>query len=172
MFVAFILILLMLVFFIIFIAAGVKASGDHIKRSKKATDYGADFSAFVKHVSGLPIPSGIMVGIYCTKDRFIIRKDEQEIVLAADKIRSIDNVRGNDLKSQASGAAAGALVFGMTGAAIGALAGTSVYIIISYESDGELKAITLDPATNMSTGKKVAEYYRDITDKHTVTIEL
>lgn len=154
------------------IAGAVKGTAMHIDRSKKAEEYGADISANLKHVSGLPIAAGVMVGLFCMKDKLTIRKDDQEIELAAEKLKAIDSVTGRDLQTQANGALAGGLLFGLTGAAIGALTASTTYLIITYESGGEQKYITLDLLSNTGTGKKVAEYYKGFTTEKAGKIEL
>lgn len=172
MFIALFVILLMLVFFVVFIAAAIKSTGDHIKKAKQSEDYGADLSAFTKHVSGLPVPSGVMVSLFCTKEKVIITADAQEISLDVSKLKRIDGVTGKDMQTQANGALAGGLLFGVSGAVIGALASTSTYLVLTYESGGEIKGIILDTISNTGIAKKVANYYKEIVGNKDEKIEL
>lgn len=143
-----------------------------VQRASTAEEYKADISCGLKHVSGLPVPAGIMVELYCTKEKMIIKKDTQEITLSANKLKSVDSVIGRDLQSQADGALAGGLLFGLSGAVLGALVGSSTYLVITYEGDGEIKHIILDTVTAPGNARKVADYYRETTAAKDQKIEL
>lgn len=171
------LIALLAVVFIVAVVGGliatvVKSSKVIIDQANTKEEYNADVAANFRHTSGLPIPAGIMVGVYCTKDRLIIKKDTQEITLSANKLKSVDSVIGRDLQSQADGALAGGLLFGLSGAVIGTLAGSSTYLVITYESSGEIKYIVLDTVTAPGNARKVADYYRETTAAKDQKIEL
>lgn len=171
------LIALLVVVFIVAVVGGliatvVKSSKVIIDQANTKEEYKADVAANFRHTSGLPIPAGIMVGVYCTKDRLIIKKDSQEITLSVEKLKSVDSVMGKDLQTQTEGALAGGLLFGLSGAVIGALASSTTYLAITYESGGDTKCILLDTVTAPGNAKKVASYYKETIQSKEQKIEL
>ena len=129
----------------------------HSTAKKKTTEqrlsqYSATMSAQLKHTSGLPLAAGVPVTMYYGPDKIVFKKDKQEISISREKITSIDGVTGKDIKSkQLSGAAAGKFLLGGTaGAIIGSLVATTIYLVISYTSNGENKYIILDTAMSGS----------------------
>lgn len=138
-------------------ATAVKESG---VRAENAEKYDASITARLKHVGGLPLAEGMLIDLYAARDRLIVKKDEQEITVASGKLRSFDDMTGKDIQTMAGGAAAGLLLFGLTGAAIGALAASNRYMVVAYESNGEQKYITFEvPAALQSPAKKLTDYY-------------
>lgn len=80
---------------------------------------------------------------------------------------------GKTLQGQAADAAAGMLLFGVAGAALGALSSTSTYLVIAFESNGEAKNIVLDCNNNIPFVRSVLkEYQREKTNRPPETIEL
>jgi hypothetical protein len=116
-------------------------------RKNKADErkYHYIFHGFFKHTEGLPLASGVDIEFFYCRDRVIFRKDAQEMSLACDKIMSIDVTSGENLKSQAAtGAIAGKyLLGGLGGAVIGAALTASLYFVITYKYESELKFILL-----------------------------
>lgn len=129
---------------------GWTASATSRLKKKIAEKYGAKFYSTLKHIEGLPIVGGVMVDVYYTPNKIIFIKDQQEIMVNTEKVKSVDVATGKDIKSQqATGAIAGNLILGgLTGALVGSLIATSTYLIITYESNDEVKSIILDTAAS------------------------
>lgn len=119
---------------------------------QRLSQYGATMSAQLKHTSGLPLAAGVMVTMYYGPEKIVFKKDKQIISISRDKVTSIDGVTGKDIKSkQLSGAAAGKFILGgAAGAVIGSLIATTIYLVISYVSNGECRYIILDTAMSGS----------------------
>ncbi len=120
-----------------------------ISREKKLNEerFESKLSGRLKHISGLPIIEGVYVDIFYTNDdKIILKKEETIITLDCSKIRNIENSMGKNIKHKAiSGAAAGKYLLGGTvGTIIGAMAATSVYLVITYEDNDETKFIIFD----------------------------
>lgn len=122
----------------------------------------------MKHINGLPIPQGVIIDVFYCDDKIVFKKDTQEISVAKDKITSIETVTGKDIDT--TGAVAGFLVFGLAGAILGA---STVYMLITYESEGEQKGITLDTyASGLTPSKIVNDFKNTRTNTETKQIEL
>ena len=122
-----------------------KARRPIIERNQRAEELSSIYHGTIKHCEGLPFPKGIMMEAFYRENDILFKKDNQEITLKLNKIISMDIVSGSDLKNQAAGAAAGAFIFGgITGAALGALAASGSYLVITYKKDEETKTILLD----------------------------
>lgn len=151
----------------------------HSTAKKKTTEqrlsqYSATMSAQLKHTSGLPLAAGVPVTMYYGPDKIVFKKDKQEISISREKITSIDGVTGKDIKSkQLSGAAAGKFLLGGTaGAIIGSLAATTIYLVISYTSNGENKYIILDTAMSGSFYLNVQKDFAKTNKATPTSIEL
>lgn len=128
----------------------------------------------LKHTTGLPIAQGVPIDVYYCVDRFVFKKDNQEFIIAKEKIISVDVVTGQDAKSQQmQGAVAGAHLFGgTTGAIIGMLAATSTYLAISYISDGDDKCVVLDTASSGTFTSKVQKDFAKTNTAQQRSVEL
>ena len=151
----------------------------HSTAKKKTTEqrlsqYSATMSAQLKHTSGLPLAAGVPVTMYYGPDKIVFKKDKQEISISREKITSIDGVTGKDIKSkQLSGAAAGKFLLGGTaGAKIGSLVATTIYLVISYTSNGENKYIILDTAMSGSFYLNVQKDFAKTNKATPTSIEL
>lgn len=151
----------------------------HSTAKKKTTEqrlsqYSATMSAQLKHTSGLPLAVGVPVTMYYGPDKIVFKKDKQEISISREKITSIDGVTGKDIKSkQLSGAAAGKFLLGGTaGAIIGSLVATTIYLVISYTSNGENKYIILDTAMSGSFYLNVQKDFAKTNKATPTSIEL
>lgn len=136
--------------------------------------FGATMNATLKHTEGLPIANGVPVEVFYGPDKFVFKKDNQEISVSRDKITSVDCVTGKDLKGQAAaGAVAGKYILGgMTGAVIGSLVATTTYLTISYVSGGENKFIVLDTYMSGTFALKVQKDFKQNNNAPTNSIEL
>ena len=150
---------------------GYKTSKEKKELKEK---YDPIYTAQLKHTSGLPVTAGAIVKVIYCEDRFIFLKDKQEITVSRDKIKSVDCVTGKNLKTeQATGAAAGALVFGgLSGAVLGSLIATSTYLVINYESKDEPKSIILDTFASGLFAVKVSKDFKKNDDSPEEKIEL
>lgn len=141
---------------------------------QRLSQYSATMSAQLKHTSGLPLAAGVPVTMYYGPDKIVFKKDKQEISISREKITSIDGVTGKDIKSkQLSGAAAGKFLLGGTaGAIIGSLVATTIYLVISYTSNGENKYIILDTAMSGSFYLNVQKDFAKTNKATPTSIEL
>jgi len=152
----------------------IRAAGVTEKRNNNKKKFGATKSNALKHVAGLPYAQGTIVEVYYGDNGFVFLKDGQEVSVSMDKITSIDCVYGKDVQTQmASGAVVGKLVLGSTvGALIGAAAATTLYMVISYKSNGERKSVVLDTAFSGSFASKTEKAFKASHPVNTERIEL
>lgn len=137
------------------------------KNANKAK-YNPKYTGQMKHINGLPLPQGVVLDLFYCEDKIVFKKDNQEISISKDKITSIETVTGKDIDT--SGAVAGYLVFGLVGAVLGA---STVYMLITYESEGEQKGITLDTyMSGFAPGKIVNDFKNTRTNTEVKQIEL
>jgi hypothetical protein len=127
-----------------------------------------------KHVEGLPFASGVMIDVYYGNGKFTFCKDKQEVVLSCDKVVSLDTCFGKDVNNQvATGAIAGGLLIGgLGGAALGALAASTLYFIVTYKKDKEPKFIMLDIAYSGNLSEKIIKDFKKSHTRETEVIEL
>ena len=146
-----------------------------IKQAKAATSIrlGSTMNSTLKHVKGLPFASGVLIDVYCGPSKIVFKKDGQEVSVSREKITGIDVSTGSNIQSQLAGAAAGKYVFGGTmGAAIGSLAATTIYLVISYVSEGEAKFIMLDTYMSGSFAYKLEKDFARTGSARSSSIEL
>lgn len=129
------------------------------------------------HTEGLPLASGVPVKVVYTTESILFEKDNQEISLYLDQIKSVDYVSGSTVKSNIgnTGAAAGFLFAGTAGAIIGGLTNTAYYLIICYTNkNGEEKSIILETYTVVDrVAKRIAkDFRRALKDAEVEKIEL
>jgi hypothetical protein len=149
---------------------GVRDSKE-LKQNTEA--YSPSQTARMKHISGLPLPSGITVDVAYCDDKIVFVKESQNYVIRKENISYMEAMDGKTLQGQAADAAAGMLLFGVAGAALGALSSTSTYLVIAFESNGEAKNIVLDCNNNIPFVRSVLkEYQREKTNRPPETIEL
>jgi len=137
-----------------------------IKTNKEK--YNPKYTGKMKHINGLPLPQGVVIDLFYCDDKIIFKKDNQEISISKDKITSIETIMGKDIDT--GGAVTGFLVFGLAGAVLGS---STVYMLITYESEGEQKGITLDTyMSGFAPGKIVDDFKKTRTNTKTKQIEL
>ncbi|MCD8208640.1 MAG: hypothetical protein LUD72_11935 [Bacteroidales bacterium] len=158
------IVLIVIVFVIAIIVAVIVFSIQGAKGSmrvrKKADDLGAKLSGTLKHISGLPIPPNAEVDMYCCPNKFVFVGSNQEITVARTKVISVDRITGRgDPSKQMSDAAAGMLLFGVAGAAIGAMSSGTTCLVITYKSNDENKFIVLDGTHCMNFVKKTIKEF-------------
>lgn len=145
------------------------------KKRSLEQKYNAKLSADLKHIEGLPLPSGVAVKVFYSDKEIVFLKDNQEISISLNKVVSIDSTTGANLKSEvAGGAVAGKFILGGTmGAVIGSLAATTIYIVITYKSsENERKYIILDTAYSGNFYTKIKKEFNLNCPKETEKIEL
>lgn len=144
------------------------------KRTKKRLmqQYGATLTATLKHTEGLPLAKGVLVDVYYGPEKILFKKDNQEI--ARSKISDIDCVTGEAMKSQmTTGAVAGKYILGgLSGAVIGSLIATTIYLVISYTSDGSDKYVILDTAASGTFAHNVQKDFKQNDTSAPKSIEL
>ena len=71
------LVFFVFVFFIAVFVGIIKGIAQASKKSndlyKAKAEYKADVAGNFTHIAGLPIPSGVEVGVFCTKEKIIIK---------------------------------------------------------------------------------------------------
>nr|DAZ41837.1 MAG TPA: hypothetical protein [Caudoviricetes sp.] len=129
------------------------------KEVKEKKDFtGLTIYTALNHVTGLPLVEDVLCEIFSYPDRLEFKAGTTEIKLSKDKITDMrintETEIQNQKVSSVGGAVAGAMLFGGIGAVIGGRAknkkvkNVSNYLIISYNSDGELKHIVFDTQHN------------------------
>ena len=115
-----------------------------------------------------------MIEMYYGKEKLYFIKDSQEISLDRSRVVSMDVCSGKDLKASSSSGAIGAgyLLGGVTGAAIGALAASGSYLVISYKKDDKSKFILLDVFGAAIPVMKLIRDFRETTVTAVEKIEL
>lgn len=143
-------------------------------QDSRAQRFGSSIHSTLKHTDGLPLAAGVPVEVYYSPDKFTFVKDLQEITVSREKITDVDCVTGKDLKAQQlAGAVAGKYILGgLGGAIIGSLSSTSMYLVISYTSDGEDKYIILDTYVSGTFALKVQKEFKNTNTSATKQIEL
>lgn len=144
------------------------------RKSARQELYDATMSGTLQHISGLPLAKDLPVEMFYGPDKIVFKKDTQKITISREKITGIDLVTGEGSTRQAlSGAATGKYVAGgTTGAVVGALASISVYLIISYTSDGQNKSIKLGTTGSGTFPNKVAKDFKETARQRSTEIEL
>lgn len=129
--------------------------------------YNSKYNTLMKHIQGLPLPQNVDVDIYYNDDDIIFLRDNNEIKISMDKITSIDTTLGKDLSG--TGAAAGFLTLGLTGAALGS---TATYMIISYISNDETKYIVLEAYNGFHAQKMEKDFKNRVLSNEKKKFEL
>ncbi len=140
------LFLAFVVFIILFCYKGYKrASAVKKANSNTAQRVGATQNATLKHISGLPIAKGVLVEVFYGPEKIVFKKDGEEIVVARNKITSID------LASKAA---------------------ITQNLVISYTSDNKNKQITLDTYINGLFALNIQKDFKKNNSNKQNTIEL
>lgn len=144
------------------------------EKNKIADKYNAVLTGLMKHTSGLSLPQGVWVNVYYCPDKIVFKKDGQEFILSRNKIIDLDLVTGKDIRAQQmAGAATGKFVLGGNiGAVIGTLAATTIYLAVTYESNGKDKCILLDTAMSGSLSIKMKKDFDKTSTEKNKSIEL
>ena len=137
-------------------------------RKKEVEKYSAILNGKFKLVEGLPLASGMIVDLFYGREKITFKKDDKEISLECGKIVDMDTTIVNDAKSQAiSFAIAGKLIEGgITGAAIGALAVKTIYFVIAYKKDDEVRYIVLDTKPSGLLASKIVKDFKAYNPSH------
>ncbi len=135
---------------------------------------GAALSGTLIHKSGLPIAKGLAVEVFYCPDKFVFKKDGQEVTVSREKVTSVDVIVASGTARKAlSGAATGKYVLGgKTGAVVGAATAIKTQMVISYVSDGKNKSIVLDTANSGLFASKVKKDFDKTKVAKRTTIEL
>jgi|GEM_PF-2563657 len=122
--------------------------------------YSAYIHGTIKHFSGLPVASGAMIELFIGNDKIVFKKDGQEFFLDRSKVISVDYVQGKDANNQAmTGAIAGMMVGGASGAFLGSMLAKEYYLIFTYKSEGEIKFISLSTGgSNLPINRIINEF--------------
>lgn len=139
------------------------------KKEKKDLTNLSIYTAF-HHVSGLPIVEDCLCEVFSFPDRLDFKYGTTEITLNKDKITDMSIKTDTEIQTQMvssiAGAVSGAVLFGSLGAIIGGRAKkkniktTTNYLIITYDSDGELKFIVFDTKNNPPSAKKLVKEFQ------------
>lgn len=147
-----------------------KANEQHTNKIK----FNTDKHSVMKHISGLPFPPNSSVEIYYNENEIYFLKDKQEISIKLEKIISMDECTGKNLKSEiASGAIAGKLLIGgATGAILGSIMSTTIYFVIVYKSNDETKSLIFDTALSGTFSNSLIKMFKSKSKQDNVRIEL
>lgn len=157
-------------FFISIIAKSAKTIE---RQGKNKERLGATMNSAMKHISGLPIGNGILTEVYYCPEKIVFKASGQEITLSKEKIKSIDITTGSNIGSTVAGAVAGKYIAGGTaGAAIGAIAATKIYCIITYTKESETKFVVLDTGASGTFANKIKKDFERSSERHTSNSEL
>lgn len=144
-----------------------------IKQSEDKGRFNASITSNMKHVNGLPIAKGMMTTVYYCPTKLVFVAGEQEFTLDKSRIQSISTATGSDISSKVTGAAAGALIFGgLTGAVVGSLMGATLYFIVVYEKNGEIKSILLDTDMSIHNANRIKDKFNSEKGIESKQIEL
>lgn len=172
---------LITLFFIALIAGGISffififvhSGKSLVKQSKEKEKFHPLITSNMKHVEGLPVGNGVITTVYYYYDKLVFVVGEQKFSLDKSRISSISTASGSDISSKASGAAAGAMLFGgISGAAIGTLLGSTLYFIVVYEKDGTTKSIVLDTDMSIPYANKIKKAFNEEKGTNDNQIEL
>lgn len=151
------------------------------KKEKQNFDGITIYTAF-HHVNGLPIAENTLCEVFSYPDRIEFKAGTTNIKLLREKITDMCIKTDVDIQNQAvssvGGAVAGAMVFGALGAVIGGRAKTKKvktvtnYLIITYNSDNELKYIGFDTVNNPPSAMKLVKEFKDTCTTSGMQIEL
>lgn len=151
------------------------------KEKKKSLDGITIYTAF-HHVDGLPIPANVLCEVFSYPDRIDFKAGSTEITLSKNKITDIsiktDTEIQQQLVSSVGGAVAGAMFLGSLGAVIGGRVKTKKvktvtnYLIITYQSEGELKYIGFDIQNNPQSADKLVKEFQKTGSSSGIKIEL
>lgn len=147
-------IVLLLIFlsavFLLIYTVRKRAKGSKKARDLTASRLGADMSATLTHISGLPVARSLPVEMYYGQDKITFISGGQEVSVSRDKITSIDTtLTGATRRIPKS-----------TAATFRALAAIKMRLIISYISGGKAKNITLDASSCSAFASKVVDDFR------------
>lgn len=153
----FIFIVVFIIVFIVGIVSGIgKAIKDKHSDSVRQNNISQTLSDDVQdkttvvHKSGLPIPENVKLDCFICDSSIIFSYGNQNYTIKYDKITSVTKHTGKEIQNQLNGAATGALLFGLTGAAIGSLGSLSDYLVIQYKNkENNIDYLTFD-ITNVS----------------------
>lgn len=151
-----------------------KSKAQKNRKEAISSRLGATMNGTLKHKSGLPFARGLAVEVFYCPDKFVFKKDGQEVSVSREKVTSVDVIIADGSARKAlSGAATGKYVLGgKTGAAMGAATAISTQMVISYVSDGKSKSIVLDTAMSGTFATKVKKDFEKTNVIKRTTVEL
>lgn len=153
----FIFIVVFIIVFIVGIVSGIGRAlkdkhSDSVRQNNISQTLSDDVQdkTTVVHKSGLPIPENVKLDCFICNNSIIFSYGNQNYTIKYDKITSVTKQTGKEIQNQLNGAASGALLFGLTGAAIGSLGSLSDYLVIQYKNkEDNIDYLTFD-ITNVS----------------------
>lgn len=156
------------------------------KRTKKKEKHlnfdGITIYTAFHHVNGLPIAENLLCEVFSYPDRIDFKAGTTEIKLSRDKITDMCIKTDTDIQQQSvssiGGAVAGAMLFGTLGAVIGGrvknkkVKTSTDYLIITYQSEDELKYIGFDISNNPPSAVKLVKEFQENNTTSGFQIEL
>lgn len=152
-------------------------------QEKQLKEQGLLTQASLVHVNGLPIPENMPCLIHTYADRIEFHAGTTDITLNRSKITDMSVKTDVEIQKQsvssAGGAIAGAMMFGVLGAAIGGRAKTkdvrtsSSYLIIAYkDSNDSLKYIGFEATNAVGNAYKMVREFHELNVNSGVKLEL
>lgn len=181
-----IVILFLLVLSIIFcfkmaISASKANKKAKLERKKQIQQRQASLAIPMSHVNGLPVNENAFCTVYSVPGKYEIVCSGNTFNLDKNKVTDMIIKNETEITSQyvssVGGAVGGAILFGPLGAVIGGRAKekktkeSKQYLIITYESDGQIKYIGFDVTANFKAFELVKEF-NSMKSKHSSTINL
>lgn len=137
---------------------------------------GATMSGTMRHVSGLPMASGLAVEMLYCPDRLLFRSGGKEVTIRMPKVTDISlATKGNGERRALSGAASGKYAMGgAVGAVMGAAMSVECELVISYNGKAGSKTVRLDTFDGTGDGfpARVVNEYRKNHPSKVESIEL
>ncbi len=151
------------------------------KKEKKNFEGLTIYTAF-HHINGLPIAENMLCEVFSYQDRIEFKAGATEFKLSRNKIIDMcittDTEIEKQMVSSAGNALTGAMLFGTLGAIIGGRVKTKTiksstdYLIITYQSEDELKYIGFDTKNNPPSAIKLVKEFKQHSSSSSVQIEL
>lgn len=153
---------------------------DKIKQDKRHEQLS---TCTASHVNGLPLAENATCVIKSLSDKFLFSSGSATFDLEKNKITDMCIKTDTEIQQQyvssMGGAVGGALLFGPVGAIIGGRAKkktvshkTKNYLIITYESNGEIKYIGFDVSFCIASARMFVNEYNSTADKNNLNISL
>lgn len=180
---AVILVLFLFIIFCIMMLISTTKAKKRVKKEQKEQRerHQASLAVRMQHVHGLPIAENTPCTVYSTPDKYEIEVQGNTFNLDKNKVTDVsiktETEVTNQYVSSIGGAIGGAVLFGPLGAVIGGRAkkkkSTDIrkYLIMTYESEGEIKYVGFDVTANYQAPALASEF-QAAGNKHSATIDL